>query len=66
MLIRDRPGRSATRHDPKGVFVVIMQRSLKRHGMEQLVDDLVAKGAPAFVAATLRSSHRLGAERAER
>ena len=54
------------RHDPAGVSIVIMLRSLKLHGMAQAVDDLVAQGALAFEAATPMLSLLLKAEMAER
>ena len=66
MMISDKQGRSAMRHNPAGASIVIMLRSLKLHGMAQAVDDLVAQGAPAFEAATPMLSQLLKAEMAER
>jgi len=66
MIISDRQGESAMRHDPAGASIIIMLRSLKLHGMAHAVDDLVTQGAPAFETATPMLSQLLKAEMAER
>ena len=54
------------RHHPAAGAVVIMLRSLKMHGMAQVVDELTGQGSPAFEAAVPILSQLLKAETADR
>src|SRR6195952_1526678 len=59
-------GRRAMRHNPAVGAVVIMLRTLKRHGMAQAVGELTEQGSPAFEAALPILSQLLKAETADR